>query len=162
MSKFKSISEDLLANGYSVRIKTSGLSMCPLIWTGDKITISPQKNVNVGDVIVFNRGGRMVGHKVVRMFEKSGIQYYQTRGDSFFRVDEPITAGRILGKIIRIERGDIPLARRILLFVYPVLQFCRLNAILISALIRIRRYLPSRKGLSLNKQQKEVLAVPRY
>jgi len=159
--KFKGILENLLADGYHVRIKTNGLSMCPLIWTGDKVTISPQKDVNIGDVIVFNRGGRMVGHKVVRMFEKSGIQYYRTRGDSFFRLDEPITAGQILGKIIRIERGNIPLARRILLFVYPALQFCRFNAILISALIRMRRYLPWRKGLFLSKQQKEALAISR-
>ena len=143
MRKFKGISEYLLANGYNVRIKTSGFSMFPLIWTGDKVTISPQKDVNIGDVIVFSRDGRMVGHKVVRIFEKSSIQYCQTRGDSFFRLDEPITAGRILGKVVRIERGNIPLARRILLFAYPGLQFCCLNAILISALIRIRSCLLS-------------------
>ena len=140
MRKFKGISEDLLANGYNVRIKTNGFSMFPLIWTGDKVTISPQKDVNIGDVIVFTRDGRMVGHKVVRIFEKNGIQHYQTRGDCIFRLDEPITAGRILGKVIRIERGNIPPARRILLLVYPALQFGYLNAILISALIRIRRY----------------------
>ena len=143
MRKFKGISEDLLANGYNVRIKTSGFSMFPLIWTGDKVTISPQKDVNIGDVIVFTRDGRMVGHKVVRIFEKNGIQHYQTRGDSIFRLDEPITAGRILGKVIRVERGNIPPARRILLLVYPALQFGCLNAILISALIRIRSYLLS-------------------
>jgi signal peptidase I len=143
LRKFKGISEDLLANGYNVRIKTSGFSMFPLIWTGDKVTISPQKDVNIGDVIVFSRDGRMVGHKVVRIFEKSGNQYYQTRGDSFFRLDEPITAGRILGKVINIERGNVPLARRILLLVYPALQFGCLNAIVISALIRIRSHLLS-------------------
>ena len=143
MRKFKGISEDLLANGYNVRIKASGFSMFPLIWTGDKVTISPQKDVNIGDVIVFSRDGRMVGHKVVRIFEKSGNQYYQTRGDSFFRLDEPITAGRILGKVINIERGNVPLARRVLLLVYPALQFGCLNAIVISALIRIRSHLLS-------------------
>jgi len=143
LRKFKGISEDLLANGYHVRIKTSGLSMFPLIWTGDKVTISPQKDVNIGDVIVFSRDGRMVGHKIVRIFEKNGIQYYQTRGDSVFRVDEPITAERILGKVIRIEKGNIPPTRRILLLVYPALQFGCLNAILISALIRIKSCLLS-------------------
>jgi len=112
--------------------------MFPLIWTGDKVTISPQKDVNIGDVIVFSRDGRMVGHKVVRIFEKNGIQYCQTRGDSVFRLDEPITAERILGKVIRIERGNIPPARRILLLVHPALQLGCLNAILISALIRIK------------------------
>jgi signal peptidase I len=138
------MSEDLLANGYNVRIKTSGFSMFPMIWTGDKVTISPQKeDVNIGDVIVFSRDGRMVSHKVVRIFEKSGIQHYQTRGDSIFRLDEPITAKQILGKVIRVERRNIPPARRILLLVYPALEFGRLNAILISALIRIRSYLLS-------------------
>ena len=143
MRKFKGISEDLLANGYNVRIKTSGFSMFPLIWTGDKVTISPQKDVNIGDVIVFTRDGRMVAHKVVRIFEKSGIQHYQTRGDSIFSLDKPITAGRILGKVIRVERENNPPVRRILLFAYPALQFSCLNAILISALMRIRSYLLS-------------------
>ena len=140
--ELKELSEDLLINGYHVRIRTSGLSMFPSIGTGDRITISPQKDVNTGDVIVFNRGGQMVAHKLVKVFEKEGIRHYQTRGDSSFRLDEPITTGQILGKVVRIERGNISLVRRILLFVFPALRFGRLNAVLVFALTRIRNYLP--------------------
>ena len=139
--KLKDLSQDLLINGYQVRIKASGLSMFPSIGTGDRITISPQKDVRIGDVIVFNRGGQIVAHKLVKVFEKEGIRYYQTRGDSSFRLDQPITAGEILGKVTGIERARLSFARRILLFISPVLRFCRLNAIVISALISIRNCL---------------------
>jgi signal peptidase I len=140
--ELKELSEDLLINGYNVRIKTSGLSMFPSLWTGDRITISPQKDVNTGDIIVFDRRDQMVAHKLVRVFEKEGIRYYQTRGDSSFRLDQPITAREILGKVTRIERAKLSFARRILLFIYPALRFGRLNAVLIFVLTRIRSYLP--------------------
>jgi SOS-response transcriptional repressor LexA len=137
--KLKDLSEELLNDGYAIRIKASGLSMFPSIWTGDRITISPQKDVTIGDVIVFNRGGQIVAHKLVRVFEKESIRYYQTRGDSSFRLDQPITAGEILGKVTGIKRERLSLARRVLLFIYPALRFGRLNAALITGLIRIRR-----------------------
>jgi signal peptidase I len=138
LSKFKGISEDLLNNGIDVRINSRGLSMFPFIWTGDKITISPEKNLNIGDIIVFKRDDQTVCHRVVRVFEKDGIKYYQTRGDSHFNLDNPTTADQILGKVVRIERECVSLPRRILLFIHPALKFGRLNAIVISALIKIK------------------------
>jgi len=49
-----------------------------------------------------------------------------------------MTADQILGKVVRIERENISLPRRILLLIHPVLKFGRLNAIVISALIKIK------------------------
>ena len=140
--EFKDLSEDLLTHGYGVRMNARGLSMFPLIWTGDRITISPKKNINPADIIVFTRESQMVCHTIVRVFEKNGIKYYQTRGNSSFGLDEPVTSEQILGKVTRIERGSMPFLRRILLFMSPALRMGRLNAIVISALIRIRNHLP--------------------
>jgi SOS-response transcriptional repressor LexA len=139
--ELKELSEDLLTNGYQVRVKARGFSMFPFISTGDRITISPGKDINTGDTIVFNRDGQVVGHKVVRVFEKEGIRYYQTAGDSSLRLDQPITVGEILGKVTGIERGKLSFPRRVLLLIHPVLCLGRLNAIVVSALIRIRNYL---------------------
>ena len=138
MTKFKGISEDLLIEGFDVRINTRGPSMFPLIRTGDKITVNPEKNLNIGDIIVFKRDEQMVCHRLVKVFERDGIRYYQTRGDSHFNLDDPMTADQILGKVVRIERENISLPRRILLLIHPVLKFGRLNAIVISALIKIK------------------------
>jgi signal peptidase I len=140
--ELKDLSEDLLTNGYDVRIKASGLSMFPFISTGDRITISPPKDLNTGDIIVFNRGGQMVAHKLVKVFEKDGTRYYRTRGDSSFRLDQPITAGQIIGKVVRIERARLSFARRVILFISPALRYGRLNAVLVLALTRIRNILP--------------------
>jgi hypothetical protein len=145
--KLKDLSEDLLTDGYQVRIRASGLSMFPFISTGDRITISPPKDLTIGDIIVFNRGGQMVAHKLVRVFEKDGIRYYRTRGYSSFRLDQPVTAGEILGKVTGIERARLSFARRVLLFIFPAMRFGRLNSVLVSALTRIRNNLPEFRSL---------------
>jgi signal peptidase I len=146
MSRIKGISEELLGNGFDVRIPTLGPSMFPFIKTGDRITVSPEKHPSIGDIILFKREGMMICHRLVRVFEKAGIKYYQTRGDSFFHLDVPVTADQILGKVVRIERENGSLPRKILLLVHPALRFGRLNALVISALIRIKAILCSTKS----------------
>lgn len=138
LTKFKDISEDLLSSGTDVCIITRGLSMFPLIYTGDRITVSPEKSPSIGDLMVFKSNDQMVCHRLVRVFEKDGMKYYQTRGDSFFNLDEPITLDQILGKVIRIERENMSLPRRTLLFIYPALKFGRFNAFVINALVKLR------------------------
>jgi signal peptidase I len=142
----KGMTENLLNDGIDVRISTRGPSMFPLISTGDKITIHFEKDYEMGELIVFKRDGQMVCHRLVNIFEQDGKRYYQTRGDSFFGLDEPVTSGQILGKVIKIERENVSLPRRILLFIFPALRFGRLNAFVISALIKIRRLIPSAKS----------------
>jgi len=105
----------------------------------DDITaVSPEKSPSIGDLMVFKRNGQMVCHRLVRVFEKDGMKYYRTRGDSFFNFDEPVTLDQILGKVIRIERENLSLPRRILLFIYPALKFGRFNAFIINALMKLR------------------------
>lgn len=145
LSKIKGISEELLRSGTNVRINTYGFSMFPFIGTGDKIVIRPEKKMNIGDIIVFKRDDRMVCHRIVTVFEKDGIKYYQTMGDSHFHLDDPITADRILGKVLKIERENVSLPRRILLLIHPALKFGRLNAYVISALIKIKKFFPPTK-----------------
>src|SRR5208283_740764 len=138
MSLFSSISESLLDTGIDVRIKTCGISMFPLIRTDDRIVITSDKNIHIGDMIVFKRGETMFCHRLARIFDNDGHRYFQTIGDSHFRLDEPITIDQILGKVVKIERENVSIVRRLLLLLHPALRFGRLNAIVINALIRIR------------------------
>ncbi len=140
------ISEDLLIQGFNVRVFARGSSMFPLIRTGDWITISPNRNPVVDDIIVFKKNDRMVCHRLVKIFMKNGRKYYRTRGDSFLSSDGPITADQILGKVEKIERGSVSPIRRMLLFIRPALRFGRLNAALISALIMARNILIGKKS----------------
>jgi len=146
LSRIKGISEELLRSGTNVRIKTRGFSMFPFINTGDRITISPEKNPAIGDNILFKKEDQMLCHRLVKIFEKNGIRYYQTRGDSFFHLDKPLTADEILGKVIKIERENISFARRILLFIYPLIGVGRLNALVITVLMRVRKLLAFKKS----------------
>lgn len=139
----KEVSKELLNNGLNVRVSTLGSSMFPLIKTGDRITISPEKNFAVGSLIVFETDEQLVCHRLVRVFEEGGIKYYQTRGDSFFGLDDPVTAGQILGKVILIKRDSVSIARRILILLHPVLRFSSLNAFVIALLIKLKAVFPS-------------------
>lgn len=130
------MSAGLLRHGFDIRISTLGLSMFPLIASGDRIVITPQGEINIGDVIVFVRADAMVCHRLAHVFERDGIEYYVTRGDNCTDLDESVTSDQIVGKVIRIEREQVSLARRILLFAYPVLRFGRLNALVISGLTK--------------------------
>jgi len=136
--KLGKISEELLNDGIDVRIHTRGLSMFPTIHTGDRITISAEKEPTVGDLIVFKTYGWMTCHRLVRIFEKEGRKYYQTRGDSLFSQDEPITADQILGKVKKVERRHVSIARKILILTHPILKFGRLNALAIAFFIRLK------------------------
>jgi hypothetical protein len=144
--RFKGISENLLDNGIDVRVSTRGPSMFPLISTGDKVTIHPEKNYEKGELIVYKRDGRMVCHRLANIFQQDGIKYYQTRGDSFIGLDDPVTANQILGKVIKIERENVSLPRRILLFIFPALRFGNVNASAIRSLTKIKAIISSRKG----------------
>ena len=70
MNRSLDISEDLLSKGFNVRINTCGLSRLPLIRTGDWITINPDQNRDIGDIIVFRRNDHMFGHRPSKGFEK--------------------------------------------------------------------------------------------
>lgn len=147
MAKTIVIFEDLLNHGYNLKIKTLGSSMFPVLRTGDRIIVAPERDFNVGDLLVFKQDDQMVCHRFVKIFEKDGIKYFQTRGDSFFGLDEPVTAGQILGKVVRIERENLSFPRRVLLLLYPALKFGKVNAFVISALVKIKNCLPTKKSL---------------
>ena len=139
-------SKELLNIGFDVCINTRGLSMFPLIYTGDRITVSPEKNPVIGDIIVYKGNDQMVCHRLVKVFENCGTQYYQTRGDSFFSLDEPVTSDQILGRVTKIERENVSLVRRILILIHPVLKFGKINALVIAMLIKLRAIFQSSKS----------------
>jgi len=138
LANLKKIPEILLCNGYDVRFGARGLSMFPFLWTGDKIIIRYETNVNIGDIVIFRKGEEMFCHRIIKTLEIGGHRYYQTRGDSLFTPDEPVTIDEILGKVIRIERENLSLLRRILLSILPVFRFRLLNACVISVLRRLK------------------------
>ena len=145
--RFRCITENLLNDGISVRVSTRGPSMFPPISPGDKITIKPETDYQTGDLVVFKRDDQMVCHRLVKVFERDGIRYCQSRGDSFFVPDDPVAADQLLGKVINIERGKVSFTRGTLLFMYPVLRIRGMNAFVVSSLVRLKAMFASVKKL---------------
>jgi hypothetical protein len=135
----KLLSADLMARGYSVRLPATGGSMFPVIWTGDTLTVSPTTHIAPRDIVVFWRERQMVCHTVVRVFERDGREYCQTRGDSSLELDEPVPLERVLGKVTEIELGSVPFSRRILLLLSPILRRRRLNAFAVAMVATISK-----------------------
>lgn len=108
----KEVSLSLLAEGKSLRIKTTGYSMFPAIRPGNIVIIAPvknQSNLTPGDIIVFRRDSGFVLHRLTDIRYQKEIAFYITRGDSSMNEDKPVTADKISGLVIAIEtkRGKI-------------------------------------------------------
>jgi hypothetical protein len=99
----------VLESGKTVRFRSRGWSMAPLIRDGDIIQIAPlaQQAPGMGDVVAFaNPGtGRLLVHRVI------GIKLYGylTQGDNLpGKPDGLIPAEAMLGKVVGVERNGQP------------------------------------------------------
>lgn len=90
--------KDELRQGRDVRIKAFGMSMYPVIKSGQEIQISfiDMQSVVSGMLIAFQRQNHVVVHRVIDTdFIEKGQIYCQ--GDANFYQDEPISANNFLG-----------------------------------------------------------------
>ena len=73
-------------------------SMSGTIEVGDVVIVEITKDVNKGEVIVYNEGDNFVTHRLV---EKEG-DHLVAKGDANNSEDKPITEDQILGRVIYI------------------------------------------------------------
>lgn len=101
------LAREVLLRGGNVRVPTFGTSMYPLLRSGDFIHIQPAGPaiIGAGDVVVYERGSRMVAHRVVKLWEENGQLHLQTKGDAFHKCDPPVAVSQLMGKVVLIERG---------------------------------------------------------
>ncbi len=79
--------------------------MRPFIKDGDMLSIKPLKatEVQIGDVILFWQGGRILVHRVVKRHIENGVMLI-AKGDSHLRPDGPVHPDQLLGKVTSVER----------------------------------------------------------
>jgi hypothetical protein len=118
-----------------VRVGARGASMFPFLATGDAVTVAPARSYAPGEVVVYSRGEAEVCHRVTRILEREGQRWFLLRGDALLLADKPVSAERILGRVVAVERGRVSVPRRVLLFLQPLLRRGRLNAVVVSALV---------------------------
>ncbi len=110
VSTFVEVSSELLAKGYGVRFRASGGSMRPAICDGDVITVAPagEGRVLPGNVIVYRDRGRLFAHRIVSVksnAEHGGYHQLLLRGDAATTCDAPVSADRVLGEVVTVQRG---------------------------------------------------------
>jgi len=101
------LSKEILGRGSSVRIPVIGSSMYPLFRKGDNIFIEPVgiERISIGDVIVCQRGKRMVAHRLMKIYQNNERITLVTKGDTFPDFDDPIYPEEVLGKVVAVERN---------------------------------------------------------
>src|SRR5450756_2623057 len=81
----KDIGLKLLSEGKSIRIKAHGYSMYPCIKPGSLILIEPISIKGLprpGEIIAVRRENGLIAHRLSKIINKNGINYYIARGDS--------------------------------------------------------------------------------
>jgi len=103
---FYVLSKDALARGASLRFRARGNSMRPFIKDGDILNIKPIEatEVQIGDVILFRQGRRILVHRVVKRRVEPEVMLI-VKGDSRLRPDGPVHPDQLLGKVTGVERG---------------------------------------------------------
>ncbi len=109
----KDLSLTLLAEGKTIRIKAHGYSMYPCIKPGSLLLIEP---INLkgfprpGEIIAIKRDSGLIVHRLSRIINKNGVDFYIARGDSNAYPDNPVRIDKIAGRIVRAEStGENPI-----------------------------------------------------
>lgn len=124
---FLELSQELLDRGGLLRFQAHGRSMHPFIHHGDVIIVEP-RNGNaaiVGDIIFYRRSdGSITAHRLIKINGKKDNTVLITKGDALKYVDQPITCGQVMGRVITIEGQG----RKVRLNGWPGRYFGRLVA----------------------------------
>jgi hypothetical protein len=88
----------------SLRLAVTSDSMRPLLQTGDEVVVQPvdPEVLQPGDVIVVERGGEWITHRLVAVDERG----WHTHGDNTRYADEAAGVAEIVGRVSMIERGN--------------------------------------------------------
>lgn len=123
------LAADVLQTHGRIRIAAYGLSMLPSLWPGDVLTVEQESldSIAEGEIALFERHGQFVAHRVVR--RNPSETHLVTRGDALQFLDEPVSAQRILGRVILVERGGrrlnrVPVCSRLVRGLGLVLNSC--------------------------------------
>lgn len=97
--------DSLRASG-RLRMRVAGSSMLPAIRPGDLVSVRRcgPAQASIGDVVLFQRDGRLFAHRVVRLEAESLV----TRGDAVATDDPPVRATEFLGIVESTQRGRGP------------------------------------------------------
>jgi hypothetical protein len=103
-----SLAVEMLQCHGAVQLRAWGTSMLPIIWPGDLVTIesAAPNELIPGDILLLLRDKSFFLHRLVERSETENSFSWITRGDAMPQNDPPTAASQILGRLVRIDRGD--------------------------------------------------------
>ena len=140
----------LRGSGKTMRLRTDGVSMSPMMETGAIVTIqfAPASDLRAGDMILFSREDRLVLHRLLHAREAEGGVVFVEKGDHQpFAADIP--AGCVLARAIEVttSRGtfnaDSAAGRRV---TNRLLMLSRAEHVLYHLKARVLGTRPSKAG----------------
>ncbi len=102
---------EVLRSYGELRFAATGWSMLPAIWPGDTLVVERVggDQVQVGEVVLVGREGRLCAHRVVSRAEGSGnpcwTAYWITQGDAMPAPDQPVIESELLGRVAYLMRA---------------------------------------------------------
>ncbi len=95
-----------LARGNKIRFRATGMSMSPLIRSGDILHIIPIDRINAGDILLYERENDWFAHRLIQQQRNDAGQLTLIlRGDNLEQADPATLAESLLGRIVGVERG---------------------------------------------------------
>jgi signal peptidase I len=98
---------EVLRSFGETRLSVTGSSMLPAVWPGDILTIRRQRaeEIREGEIVLSQREGWFVAHRVMRKIRQDGVIMLLTRGDRLKKPDPLVAAEDLLGRVTVIQRG---------------------------------------------------------
>jgi len=89
------------------RLPVTGASMLPAIWPGDVLEVRRQNvaEISPGQVVLLERQGHLVAHRVIEKVGGPGGTLLVTRGDRMRESDPPVPSEELLGRVTCVLRG---------------------------------------------------------
>jgi hypothetical protein len=102
---------EVLKSFGQAKLAVTGTSMLSSIWPGDILEVRRQNAAEIfpGEVVLFERDGRLFAHRVVEKVGGHERTLLITRGDGLRAPEPPVSPEELLGRVTAIVRG----ARRI-------------------------------------------------
>jgi signal peptidase I len=104
-----SLKEEAFAAGGYEYYQLFGRSMAPVLMEKDKLFVKsvPIASLRFGDVIVYEIGGKVVVHRLIKKKQKSdGTWRLWTKGDNVSVLDKPVKEDVVIGRVDRILRDN--------------------------------------------------------
>jgi signal peptidase I len=97
-----------------IRLHLRGDSMWPTIPAGNLVEVERvvPDAVRPGDIVLSQRAGALVAHRVVQRARENGEELLVTKGDNCSSSDKLLAPASVIGRVSTIYRGDDAVAER--------------------------------------------------